>query len=132
MSDSPFAGMSRREFLAKIAAAVGTAMLASWASPIIEEAYAAPVASGSLQNIEHIVLFMQENHSFNNYFGTRYGVNGFGDMPLNPPPVFQQRGWAPSPTGGGPPLGLFSTGTGPISPTSSLLRVETPPRRRRP
>jgi Phosphoesterase family len=59
-------------------------------------------ASGSLQNIEHIVLFMQQNHSFDNYFGTRYGVNGFGDTPLNPPPVFQQRGWAPSPTGGGP------------------------------
>jgi Phosphoesterase family len=47
-------------------------------------------------------VFMQENHSFDNYFGTRYGVNGFGDTPLNPPPVFQQRGWAPSPTGGGP------------------------------
>jgi len=102
MSNSPFAGMSRREFLAKVAAAGGTAMLASWASPIIEEAYAAPVPSGSLQNIEHIVLFMQENHSFDNYFGTRYGVNGFGDTPFNPPPVFQQRGWAPSPTGGGP------------------------------
>ena len=35
MSNSPFAGMSRREFLAKVAAAGGTAMLASWASPII-------------------------------------------------------------------------------------------------
>jgi phospholipase C len=102
MSNSPFAGMSRREFLAKVAAAGGTAMLASWASPIIEKAYAAPVGSGSLQNIEHIVLFMQENHSFDNYFGTRYGVNGFADTPQNPPPVFKQRGWAPSPTGGGP------------------------------
>jgi phospholipase C len=94
--------MSRREFLAKIAAAGGAAALASWASPIIEKAYAAPVGSGSLQDIEHIVLFMQENHSFDNYFGTRYGVNGFGNTPQNPPPVFQQRGRAPSPTGGGP------------------------------
>ena len=102
MSDSPFAGMSRRDFLAKATAAGGAAMLASWASPIIEKAYAAPVASGSLQNIEHIVMFMQENHSFDNYFGTRYGVNGFGNTPNSPPPVFQQRGWAPSPSGGGP------------------------------
>jgi phospholipase C len=102
VSNGPFDGMSRREFLAKVAAAGGAAALASWASPIIEEAYAAPVGPGSLQNIEHIVLFMQENHSFDNYFGTRYGVNGFGNTPQNPPAVFQQRGWAPSATGGGP------------------------------
>ena len=102
MSNSPFDGMSRREFLAKVTAAGGTAMLAAWASPVIEEAYATPVRAGSLRSIEHIVLFMQENHSFDNYFGTRYGVNGFGNTPNNPPPVFRQRGWAPSPTGGGP------------------------------
>lgn len=102
MNTSPFAGMSRREFLAKVSAAGGGAMLASWAAPIINKAYAAPVTSGSLQSIEHIVLFMQENHSFDSYFGTRYGVNGFGNNPDNPPPVFRQRGWAPSPSGGGP------------------------------
>lgn len=101
MSTSPFHGMSRREFLAKVTAAGGTAMLATWAAPVIDKAYAAPVNSGSLQSIEHIVLFMQENHSFDNYFGTRYGVNGFGNDPNNPAPLFKQRGWAPSPTGGG-------------------------------
>jgi phospholipase C len=94
--------MSRREFLAMVTAAGGTTVLASWAGPIIEKAYAAPVMSGSLNSIEHIVLFMQENHSFDHYFGTRYAVKGFGDNPDNPPPVFRQRGWAPSPTGGGP------------------------------
>jgi phospholipase C len=94
--------MSRRDFFAKITAAGGSAMLASWAYPVIEKAYAAPVTSGSLKSIEHIVLFMQENHSFDNYYGTRYGVKGFGNSPDNPPAVFKQRGWAPSPTGGGP------------------------------
>ncbi|GFG75501.1 phospholipase C [Mycobacterium botniense] len=102
MSNSPFDGMSRREFIAKVTAAGGTAMLAAWAAPIIDKAYAMPVPSGSLQSIQHIVLFMQENHSFDNYFGTRYAVNGFGHDPNNPPPVFRQRGWAPSPTGGRP------------------------------
>ncbi|HEU4360306.1 MAG TPA: alkaline phosphatase family protein [Mycobacterium sp.] len=105
MSKNPFEGMSRREFLTKVTAAGGTAMLASWATPIIEKAYATPVpsgSSGSLQDIEHIVLFMQENHSFDNYYGTRYGVNGFGNTPTNPPDVFRQRGWAPSTSGGGP------------------------------
>lgn len=102
MTNSPFDGMSRREFLARVTAAGGSAVLAAWAGPIIEKAYAAPVRSGSLNSIEHIVLFMQENHSFDHYFGTRYAVNGFGDDPDNPPPIFKQRGWAPSPTEGGP------------------------------
>ena len=95
MSKSPFDGMSRREFLTKVSAAGGAAMVASWASPVIEKAYAAPVSSGSLQSIEHIVLFMQENGSFDHYFGTLYGVEGFGNDPDNPPAVFKQRGWSP-------------------------------------
>lgn len=102
MKSNPFQGMSRREFFTQITAAGGAAMLAEWASPIIDKAYAASAPSGSLQNIEHIVLFMQENHSFDNYFGTRYGVNGFGNTGNNPPAVFKQRGWAPSGSGGGP------------------------------
>ncbi len=98
MSSSPFDGMSRREFFATVTAAGGTAMLASWANPIIDKAYAAPVNSGSLRDIEHIVLFMQENHSFDNYFGTRYAVEGFGDTPsgADPPAIFKQHGWDPA------------------------------------
>jgi phospholipase C len=34
---------------------------------------------GSLQDIEHVVLLMQENRSFDHYFGTLSGVRGFGD-----------------------------------------------------
>jgi phospholipase C len=39
----------------------------------------APPRQGSLQDIKHIVLLMQENRSFDHYFGTMAGVQGFGD-----------------------------------------------------
>ncbi|PLB33161.1 nonhemolytic phospholipases C family protein [Aspergillus candidus] len=38
-----------------------------------------PVAAGSLKDIEHVVIFMQENRSWNSYFGTMAGVRGFND-----------------------------------------------------
>ena len=47
--------------------------------------------SGHLTDIEHIVLLMQENRSFDHYFGTLSGVNGFSI----PSPLFQQKGWNP-------------------------------------
>jgi len=34
---------------------------------------------GSLKDIKHVVLLMQENRSFDHYFGTMSGVRGFGD-----------------------------------------------------
>jgi len=36
-------------------------------------------AGGSLSDIKHIVVLMQENRSFDHYFGTMAGVRGFGD-----------------------------------------------------
>ncbi len=33
----------------------------------------------SLEDVEHIVILMQENRSFDHYFGTLRGVRGFGD-----------------------------------------------------
>ncbi|OJJ45717.1 hypothetical protein ASPZODRAFT_159969 [Penicilliopsis zonata CBS 506.65] len=38
-----------------------------------------PAAAGSLRDIKHVVLFMQENRSWNSYFGTMAGVRGFND-----------------------------------------------------
>jgi phospholipase C len=35
--------------------------------------------SGSIQDVEHIVILTQENRSFDHYFGTLRGVRGFGD-----------------------------------------------------
>jgi phospholipase C len=34
---------------------------------------------GSLMDIEHVVILMQENRGFDHYFGTLHGVRGFGD-----------------------------------------------------
>jgi phospholipase C len=39
----------------------------------------APSRSGSLKDIKHVVLLMQENRSFDHYFGTLGGVRGFAD-----------------------------------------------------
>jgi phospholipase C len=35
--------------------------------------------AGSIADVEHIVILMQENRSFDHYFGTLSGVRGFGD-----------------------------------------------------
>jgi len=35
--------------------------------------------TGSLRDVEHIVVLMQENRSFDHYFGTMRGVRGYGD-----------------------------------------------------
>jgi phospholipase C len=36
-------------------------------------------AGGSLRDVKHGVCLMQENRSFNHYFGTMAGVRGFDD-----------------------------------------------------
>jgi phospholipase C len=38
-----------------------------------------PRRAGTLKDIKHVVLLMQENRSFDHYFGTLSGVRGFGD-----------------------------------------------------
>ncbi|WP_067719738.1 phospholipase C [Nocardia yamanashiensis] len=87
-----FAGLNRRDFLAKAMAAGGVAALGAYANPIIERAYAAdPAGMGGLGDIEHFVLLMQENRSFDHYFGTLSGVRGFDD----PSASWQQYGWTP-------------------------------------
>ncbi len=35
--------------------------------------------TGTIQDVEHVVFMMQENRSFDHYFGTLRGVRGFGD-----------------------------------------------------
>jgi phospholipase C len=68
----------RRDFLKLAAgAAVGAAAL----PPAIAKALALPASgrTGTLQDVEHIVVLMQENRSFDHYFGTMRGVRGYGD-----------------------------------------------------
>ena len=50
---------------------------------LLDEATAA-AEPASLSDIEHVVILMQENRSFDHYFGTVSGVRGFSD-PDQPP-----------------------------------------------
>jgi phospholipase C len=72
---------TRRELLrvgATGAAAVGASALLQ--DPLISRALAAkPPKCASLNDIEHVVILIQENRSFDSYFGTLRGVDGFGD-----------------------------------------------------
>ena len=40
---------------------------------------AATGTSGTITDVKHVVILMQENRSFDHYFGTLQGVRGFGD-----------------------------------------------------
>jgi len=70
----------RRDFLRQ--ALLGAGLTAVGAlPPAIAKALAIPArrGTGTLQDVEHIVILMQENRSFDHYFGTLKGVCGFGD-----------------------------------------------------
>ncbi|MGI8507542.1 MAG: alkaline phosphatase family protein [Solirubrobacteraceae bacterium] len=68
--------VTRRRLLASGAGAGVTAL---GAANVLEAlARTAPRGRG-LADVEHIVVFMQENRSFDTYFGTLSGVRGFGD-----------------------------------------------------
>ncbi|WP_214416568.1 phosphocholine-specific phospholipase C [Sphaerisporangium fuscum] len=87
-------GPSRRRFLALGAGAVGGAAAASLLPPSVHAALAMPAPKGGLSAIKHVVFLMQENRSFDHYFGTLRGVRGFGDrnaitLPSGRP-VFEQ------------------------------------------
>src|SRR5438309_1807586 len=70
------ASITRREAL-KAGAAAGAFAL-GWEA-IIQRALAASPPAGKLSDIEHVVILMQENRSFDHYFGTYRGVRGFAD-----------------------------------------------------
>ncbi|MCM6778737.1 phospholipase C, phosphocholine-specific [Nocardia sp. CDC159] len=58
-------------------------------------ALAEPRRRGTLDEVEHVVILMQENRSFDHYYGTMAGVRGFGDraalrLPGGGDPVFRQ------------------------------------------
>ena len=35
--------------------------------------------TGTINDVEHVIFLMQENRSFDHYFGTMRGVRGFAD-----------------------------------------------------
>ena len=89
-------GMSRRRFLQGGAGLVGGMAAFATLSDSARAALATVAASGStLADVDHVVVLMQENRSFDHYFGTLSGVLGFDDPnarvdPLTGRSVFAQ------------------------------------------
>jgi phospholipase C len=74
------AGISRRRLLGSAAGVAGACALATVLPPNLRRALAADAPNpGSLRDIKHVVVLMQENRSFDHYFGTMPGVRGFDD-----------------------------------------------------
>ena len=108
--------ITRRGLIAGVSAAGAAAVIGASAggprptyaqSKLIDTALAAASSStASLSDIKHVVILMQENRSFDSYFGTLSGVRGFSD-PAVPTqtvggatyPIFDQFGFQP---GSGP------------------------------
>jgi phospholipase C len=101
----------RRQFLQLM----GMGALAGTLQANIAKALAIPANNhtGTIRDVEHIVILMQENNSFDKYFGTLRGVRGFSDpravninLPLQsgmgtaPVPVFLQPAGAANVTAG--------------------------------
>ncbi|MEW9517020.1 phosphocholine-specific phospholipase C [Streptomyces tubercidicus] len=75
--------VSRRRVLEVGAAAAGAAMAGSLLPPSLQQALAddaaRPARDGGLRDIRHVVVLMQENRSFDHYFGMLRGVRGYAD-----------------------------------------------------
>lgn len=115
-------GNDRRSFLKSAIRSAGAAAALSMLPPSIQRALAIPAArqEGSIQDVKHIVILMQENRSFDHYFGAMRGVRGLGD----PRPI---------PLESGKPVWYQSDGGTEIPPyhldskTTSALRVPGTP-----
>jgi phospholipase C len=68
--------INRRQFITGTGAA---GLMATFPSIARALAIPATVKSGTINDIEHVVILMQENRSFDHYFGTLSGVRGFSD-----------------------------------------------------
>lgn len=114
----------RRRFLRLTARTVVASAAASVVPALIRDTFAIAAAklTGTIDDIEHIVIFMQENRAFDHYYGTLRGVRGFNDrMAITLPsgnPVWMQP-YSGNPTGYMLPFHLDST-------TTSAMCVDAP------
>ena len=78
MSNTPL--FTRRRLVTSAAQLAALTAAATLMPPNVQKLLAqTPKRTGSLRDIKHVVLLMQENRSFDHYFGTMAGVRGFGD-----------------------------------------------------
>ena len=95
--------LGRRRFLqAGMAAGAAGMGLSSKAGNLIDSALARSSWGSSLSDVEHVVILMQENRSFDHYFGSLSGVRGFSIGPVlkqhvdgKTYPIFDQFGYEP-------------------------------------
>lgn len=73
--------IDRRKFLKMSAGAAGAGAALNLLPPLIRKALAVKAYSPTktIQDVQHVVILMQENRSFDHYFGAMRGVRGFGD-----------------------------------------------------
>ena len=86
-------GVTRRQALRDLGGA-GLGLTAAGAgieALLAQAATAAPRPGATLKDVEHVVILIQENRSFDHYFGTLSGVRGFSD-PTGRAPFFQKAG----------------------------------------
>ncbi|MEV5568645.1 phosphocholine-specific phospholipase C [Spirillospora sp. NPDC052269] len=118
-------GPSRRRFLASGAAVAGGATAASLLPPSVHAALARPLPPGGMKAIKHVVFLMQENRSFDHYFGTLRGVRGYADRnAIELPdghPVFQQKGLLRRET---PFLARDAVGHGPLADVNYIAGLD--------
>jgi phospholipase C len=81
MNNAPFGStrITRRRLIGSAASLAAAAFASSFLPPNVRRALAEPPDRGGFQDIKHVVLLMQENRSFDHYFGTMAGVRGFDD-----------------------------------------------------
>jgi phospholipase C len=89
-------GITRRELLQ---AGAGAGLIAMGADPLVRAAMASKLPPAELNDIEHVVILIQENRSFDHYFGTLPGVRGFADTSV-PRSRFEQPGYPAEGYGG--------------------------------
>ena len=75
-------GVSRRTLLLGGAAAIMAGVAYGTAGRAALPAAAAAKLTGTYKDIKHVVVLMQENRSFDHYYGTLPGVRGFADKQI--------------------------------------------------
>jgi phospholipase C len=72
---------SRRGFLEMAGGGLAATAALGVLPATVRKAMAIPAnnATGTIQDVEHVVIYMQENRAFDHYFGALNGVRGFGD-----------------------------------------------------
>ncbi len=88
-------GSTRRRFLQTGLAAGAAYTAANFAGTLDSALAVTPPKRPTLDDIEHVVFLMQENRSFDHYYGTLRGVRGFDDKDIIVNPGNKPVWWQP-------------------------------------